>query len=177
MANRPRSLAAATAAVGLSLLSACESAPKFPPACPSLSLLRDAADLTRYVPGGHDIRGLIVDGRITAVPATCAFDTPDKVRATLSVAFTISRGPLASDRGYALPYFVAVIDAGQIVDEADYTISGAFPPNIDTVRVSSRPINLAIPITKQKSAAAYQVYVGFRLSPEELAVNRQRGPR
>ena len=92
------------------------------------------------------------------------------------MAFEITRGPTAADRGFALPYFVAFTDSGRILDEADYTIAGVFAPNTATTRLSGAPVNLLIPITKQKSAAAYQVYVGFRLSPDELAINRRLGP-
>lgn len=178
MRRRYRLLRLSAPFFGVATIAACEAAPGFPPACPSLSLLRDAADLTQYAPGTHDIRGLIVDGKITAVPGTCAFgSTPDMVRASLTVAFDISRGPLAGDHTYSLPYFVAVTDSGRILDEADYTISGTFPPNTYAIHVTGKPINLMIPITKAKSAAAYQIYVGFRLTPDELATNRARGPR
>ena len=159
------------------VLAACETAPKFPPACPSLALLRDAADLTRYSPGGHDIRALTVDARITGAPATCSFDTSSKVKATLQVDFRVTRGPAASGRGIALPYFVAVTQGGRILDEQDYVVAGAFPASSSEVDLKGEQGPVLLPITKDRSAAAYQVYVGFRLSPDELAINRQRGPR
>ena len=160
-----------------SMLAGCDSLPKFPPACPSLALLRDAADITRFAPGGSDVRALVLDARIVAAPANCAYDSPTRVRATLRVAFAVERGPAATGRAIDLPYFVAVTDAGRIRDEADYRLIGAFPPNTDRTALTGQEVTLLFPVTKEKSAAAYQIYVGFRLTPEELAVNRGRGPR
>lgn len=163
--------------LGAGLLAGCDTQQQFPPACPSLALLRDAADLTRYAPGGHDIRGLILDAKIVAAPANCSFDSPTKVRATLNAAFDVTRGPAATGRAISIPYFVAVTRNGQILDESDYALVGAFPPNTDSTRLVGDEIDLVFPVTKDVSAAAYQVFVGFRLTPDELAINRQRGPR
>ncbi len=174
---RLRSPRAVLALLGAVLLAGCDTLPKFPPACPTLALLRDAADLSRYAPGGHDIRSLTVDARIVAAPASCSFDSPTQVRATLRANFEVTRGPAANGRAIDLPYFVAVMDAGRIREEADYRLLGLFPPNTDTAQLSGQEVVLLIPVTKDKSAAAYQVFIGFRLTADELALNRQRGPR
>jgi hypothetical protein len=38
-------------------------------------------------------------------------------------------------------------------------------------------VSLSLPLEPGKSGAAYDLLVGFQLSPEELALNRRRGPR
>ena len=48
---------------------------------------------------------------------------------------------------------------------------------MDRVTVSGQDVTMNFPVTPQKSAAAYKIYVGFRLTPEELAFNRRRGTR
>ncbi len=52
-----------------------------------------------------------------------------------------------------------------------------FPPDVDRVRVTRRTVTLHLPISPQKSGAAYAVNVGFQLTPEELQLNWTRGPR
>ena len=36
---------------------------------------------------------------------------------------------------------------------------------------------MIVPVNKEKSAAAYDVLIGFQLSFDELSLNRRRGPR
>ena len=158
-------------------LAGCETGEKFAPACPSLALLSDAADLTRYVSAERDVRNLALDARITGVPAKCSLDSPGKVRAALQVAFEVNRGPAAEGRRASIPYFVGVTQGSQVLDEQDYTLDVTFPPNTARVQLNSDQVDLLLPVSKAKSAAAYQIYVGFRLSPDELALNRSRGPR
>jgi hypothetical protein len=52
-----------------------------------------------------------------------------------------------------------------------------FPSNLDRVAVTSPEIELILPVTQTKSAAAYARIAGFQLSPEELATNRHRSAR
>lgn len=155
-----------------------DSTEKFPPACPSLAVLRDAADLTRYARADRDLSDLTLDARITAVPAKCERGEPGKVKATLTVAVEVTRGPAATTgRRAEVPYFVAVTEGSRVLDKQDYALGVTFPPNVDRVSVTGNDVILQLPVSKTKSAAAYSIYVGFRLTPEELALNRQRGPR
>lgn len=150
--------------------------PQFAPTCPSLALLRDAADYSRYE-GGHDLTNLAVQARIAAVPAACTWAGDRKqVRATLQIAFDLTRGPAARSRLLEAPYFVAVTKGDTVLDEQDYTLGARLPPNTDRARFTSDKIVLLLPVGQDVSAAAYQIYVGFRLTPEELQANRQRTP-
>jgi hypothetical protein len=158
-------------------LAACGGGDSFPPSCPKLSLLSDAADLTRYSPRGTDITDLVLDGRITSVPATCERGSRNTIKTTLKVNVDLSRGPAAQSRNAAVPVFVAVMDGDTLADKQNYVLTGVFSPNVDTMKVSSDDIVLNIPVSPQKSADGYKVYVGFTLTPDELALNRKRGPR
>jgi hypothetical protein len=177
-ASRPRHrlrLAALAALPVASLLSGCTAPDEFAPACPALALLNDGADLTRFRPGnGRDVTDLVLDARLTEVPASCHSDGPRKVAATLHVTADLHRGPAATTRDVAVPYFVSIVSNGTIIQEADYTLRSSFPPNIDRIRVNGDDIDMVFPVTSERSAAAYKIYVSFRLTPEELAYNRGR---
>ncbi len=170
---------AAVATLLLPLLAACGGGgneAKIAPACPQLSLLHDAADLTRFAgpPGTpQDARGLILAAQITAVPATCAAAGEGRVRARLQVQALLRRGPAAQSDSVAVPYFIAITDQGNVLSEEDHTLAAKFRPNVDEMRTNADRVELLLPVTKAKSAAAYHLYVGFRLTPEELAYNRQ----
>jgi hypothetical protein len=148
-----------------------------PAACPSVALLGDAADVTRYKGTGRDITDLLVDGRITSVPAQCRYGDKGSVYADLAVRATIARGPTTNLQQISVPIVVSVLDGDTILDQQDFAITATFPSNVDSVAASSNAIRLRLPNTAQKSAATYKIFVGFRLTPDELALNRKRGPR
>lgn len=165
-----------SAMLGAATVAGCESAEQFPPICPSLALLKDAADLQRFAGSGRDISEMVVQARLTAVPATCTRADPTHVRTRLQVAMDVTRGPAAQGGTLEVPYFVGVTEAGRVLDEQDYSMAASFPPNIDQIQATGDSIDLLLPITREKTAAAYQIFVGFRLSPGELAGNRAHAP-
>lgn len=164
------------AAAALLLLAGCAGTTKaVAPVCPQLSLLQDAADLTRFAgpPGTpKDARALVMAADITAVPARCSSGGRDIVRATLSLHAQVRRGPQARGDVVQVPYFIAVMEGGKVLAEKDFTLPVQFRPNVDMVNAAGAPVDLNLPVTRTKSAAAYHIYVGFRLTHDELAYNR-----
>jgi hypothetical protein len=87
------------------------------------------------------------------------------------------RGPAMQGRTYVLPLFVAITDADAIRDKTLIGLSIAFTPNVDTARALSQEVRIEIPVTPDKSAAAYGIIAGFQLSPEEVAAWRRNNRR
>lgn len=148
--------------------------------CPAVSLLGDAADLTRFSGPGRDIPSMVLDARLTGYQAKCDYAPGHKgLDVTLRLGLSAERGPAATTRTAALPYFVAVTtaDESRILAKANYTASVEFPANVNRVQTSGEEISIRIPAATPGEAAQRQVVLGFQLSPEELALNRQRGPR
>ena len=76
-----------------------------------------------------------------------------------------------------MSYFVAVLDGERILDKQVFALRAEFPANADRLRLAGDEVELRLPVTPTKTAAAYRIQVGFQLSPAELALNRQRGRR
>lgn len=173
--------AALPALLLLAPLAGCggdDKQPQFAPACPQAGIVRDAADLSRYGSGGRDLTDLVLDGRVTGVRGSCApGDTKDTVKTTLQVVIELTRGPAARGRAAEAGYFVAVVDGERILDKRTFNLRAEFPANTDRIRLSGDEVELTLPVSATKTAAAYRVLVGFQLQPAELALNRQRGPR
>lgn len=155
------------------LLGACgPQNDQFPPPCPGLALVPDAGDVTRFNGHGLDVTNLVVQGRITAVPAVCKNgDTRTTVVATLHVDADFSRGPAATEPP-KIGYFIALMEADKVLREQDFAFTPSFGTNVNQTSVRGEDIEVVLPVTKTKSAAAYRVFVGFRLSPTEYAYNR-----
>ena len=169
---RPR-LAFPFAVSSALLLAACSQPGQYAPPCPVLRLLGDAADISSFDARGQDLTDLVVSGRITGVPASCQSGGRGKTAATMHVQMQVTRGPALRTGTAQLPYFVTIMDGNQVLEQRDYILGVEFPPNVDTVTVDGPDINMLFPVTQQKSAAAYTIYVGFRLTPQQLQYNRR----
>jgi hypothetical protein len=158
------------------LPAACSQPDQFAPACPALKLLRDGADLSSFNGHGQDVTDLLLAARITAVPASCKAGGRGKVDATMNVVMVVNRGPALPGRTAQVPYFVTVMDGNSVLQQKDYLMPVEFPPNVDVGQATSDDIQMEFPVSATKSAAAYQIYVSFRLTPEQLQYNRRNRP-
>jgi len=154
------------------LLAGCSSLVKSPPAfCPRLGLLDAAGDLTRFQGAGRDITDITLSGKIDAVPAQCHSGGEAAVATDLTVRASFLRGTAAKGRTDSATYLVTVLRGDDIIEQRNFVQAITFPPGADRVAVESAPIQLSIPVPGS-GEANYRVFVGFRLSADELAYNR-----
>jgi hypothetical protein len=157
---------------GLAGLSGCSPGrDQFAPACPQASLLPEAADLTRYRPGSaHDLTDLVLQARVVTVSGKCQpGPNANLLDASVRVTMELDRGPAAPGRTADVTYFVAVAQGQRILDKHVYGNRVAFPPNLDKVWLTSDPVFMRLPVSVGASGAAYTVWVGFQLTPAEMA--------
>ena len=169
---------------GAALLAGCGggggTAGSPPAPCPRITILADGADLTRFRPGAvQDLAIMTADARLVGFEARCDYTRRrEGVAVSVSAVFDVERGPVAQTRQATLPWFVAVTDAGdsQIIDRQDFVTPVEFAANVNRVRVRSRPTTLNFP-ADERLVENHNVRISFQLTPEELALNRRRGPR
>ncbi len=152
-----------------------------PPApCPRITILGDGADLTRYQPGAiQDLATMTMDARLVGFQASCDYARRrEGVVVTLSAIFDVERGPVARVSEVRLPWFVAITDAldTQVIDRQEYVTPVTFEGTVSTLRVTSRPVTLNFH-ADERLVENHNVRLSFQLTPEELALNRRRGPR
>ena len=122
------------AAVATAACSVFEA--KQPPPCPAVSVLADAARITRFVDGpGRDLIDVRYEGEIADANGSCNYDlkkdtNEGKLDVEMTVVMDLSRGPAARDGQAQIGYFVALIGKGQeILDKQHFKAAVAFPPN------------------------------------------------
>lgn len=175
----------ALGAMAAAILAGCggggPSLSNAPPApCPRITILADGADLTRHRDGAvPDIASMTSDARLIGFNARCDYTRRrDGVTVSISAIFDVERGPVATVPRVTLPWFIAVTDAGdgQIIERRDYVTPAEFAGNANRVRIASSPVVLSFP-AEERLVENHNVRLSFQLTPEDLALNRRRGPR
>jgi hypothetical protein len=170
--------------VGAVLLAGCGggggTAGSPPAPCPRITILADGADLTRFRAGAvRDLATMAFDARLVGFEARCDYTRRrEGVVVSISAVFDVERGPVAQARQATLPWFIAVTDVAdsEIIDRQDFLTPVDFAPNVNQVRVQSRPVSLNFP-AEERLVENHNVRLSFQLTPEDLALNRRRGPR
>jgi hypothetical protein len=153
-----------------------------PAPCPRIAILADGADLTRFRAGApRDLTTQVLDARISGFNASCDWASRDRrsLGITVTPLFEVERGPAAEGRVVDLPWFVALTDPtdSQVIAREAYTVRVTFPANVQRAQQPGQRVRLTLPLPEGQRAGEYNLRISFQLSPEELAVNRQRGPR
>ncbi len=165
------------------LLAGCESSGSgaLPVACPRPSMPAETADLTRYRAGAaQDLTGVEFDARLTSVNGTCEAGRGNRsIEMEVVAGLSVERGPAAQSRTVELPWMLAVVDnrTDAILNVQRFRDRLTFNPNETRVTTNSEPVRVTLPVSESRRAQDYRVVVGFVLTPEELALNRRRGPR
>ncbi len=162
------------------LLAGCGGdATRYPIACPRPAILAEGADLTRYRPGAPpDLAALETDARLVRVEGGCSRGN-NAIEMRLAVGITVDRGPAFRAREVPLSWFVAVVDnrTQRVLSEQGFQERISFNPNETRTSGMSQEVDVTLPVGDDRRAQDYTVYVSFRLTPEELAMNRRRGVR
>jgi hypothetical protein len=179
MSNRHRFAARSCVWILLLPLFACGPGRNtFAPLCPTPRLIPALADVTRYGGPGpnHDVTDLILQARVLSVRGSCEpGDDKTELPAKVQVSISIQRGPAMKGREADVPVFLAVTEGDDVRDKKVFPLHVTFPPNVDRLTLTSPEIDMDLPISSEKSGAAYSIIAGFQLSPAELAANRQAG--
>ncbi|HEV7263968.1 MAG TPA: hypothetical protein VGN83_03495 [Falsiroseomonas sp.] len=170
---------------GLTLMVAACGSPQLPAGsapCPRIAILADGADLTRFRGGAaRDLTARTLDARIAGFNARCDYAGSDRraLEVRITPRFEAERGPAAEGRSADLPWFVALSDAAdtRLFARVAQSTPVTFPPNVQRAEAVGRPVQVVVPLPEGRRAADYVLRLSFQLTPEELALNRQRGPR
>ncbi|MDR3538483.1 MAG: hypothetical protein P4L71_18450 [Acetobacteraceae bacterium] len=170
---------AMAALLGVLSLAGCgPDRSEFAPPCPTPVFEQTLGDVSRYRPGsdGRDLTDLVVQGRLVSVSGQCKLTSRkgDSLLVAVRLGMQVTRGPALQGNAVDLPVFVAVTDGDTILDKKDYVVHAEFPSNVQMVALAGAPIDMTLPITATKSGAAYQIRIGFQLTPDELEANRRR---
>jgi len=171
--KRPRTLAGATALGVLLSLSACDPADQslFAPACPQVSIVGEAADSYRYDGRSLDVGSLVSHASMTGLTGNCVGAEKHAIRTRVSVSMNVTRGAAARSSDIDLPYFIAVVHNGTIIDKKIFTATAQFDANVSTTTLQTPVASIDVPGGRDNDGQSYTLEVGFQLDRAQLDYN------
>ena len=160
------------ALLGLPLLAACASNTDNGPApvllCPQVDMLQQARTVTVFLPGRSDMAGLVTTAQITGIAGACAAEKHNTaLLVTVKAGFEADNGPANNGAPVTLPWFVAITQGDNIVQETDYTTTLGFENGAPQAVATSKTVKVELP--NDGSSAQTQILVGFKMSQDQQA--------
>lgn len=139
--------------------------------CPQAAIVRDLAQVADFAREEiADQRSLVAAGKIGRVESRCNFDK-NTIEVEIEAQMLARRGPQLGGDRVEFPYFAAILnDKDQPV--AKQNMSARFRFDSDGRAEITEKLRVAIPEPASASGAYWRVLLGFQLSPEQLAFNR-----
>jgi len=142
--------------------------------CPQTAILDDPSQIVRFKPDTDKGPGdLLFHTRIKTFAGECEFDEKE-IALDLRIAMETLRGPANEKSEAGFTYFVAVLGTDKKV-----LVRQRFPLLVKFESTEMRmdfteAVTVYIPRRKGDSTSDYLVYLGYEMTPEELAYNRRR---
>jgi hypothetical protein len=144
-----------------------------PIACPTVSIVRDAAEVVQFRPGpGRDLTDVVARGAIADFSGTCDY-SDDGAIVDLDLVIIAERGPAAGGDQAQFEYFVAVADPNRTVLAKEQFRTGVTFEEGRDRGIAAEELEQIIPMSRTGLGQDYQILVGFQLTPEQLEFNRR----
>ena len=145
-------------------------------ACPAVGSVYDAARVIQFDDSSEerytDIR---YTGEITDVRSFCRYTGDNPLTAEIQVDFAFGKGPAADAASHDFGYWVAVTRRnGKVLAKEYYTVTAKFEGNSKLSGATQKIDRITIPRADDSIAGTnFEILVGFDLTDEELAFNRE----
>jgi hypothetical protein len=143
--------------------------------CPYVKVLYDAARYVELKGGRASTSAVGYTGEIDGLSSACEYKNDQPIRVQARLLFAFGRGPQAAGAAKTYRYWIAVTDRNRAVLQKQYfDVPVTFPAGQDRVTKSEDVLGIVIPRADIKvSGANFEVLVGFDVTPEMAAFNRQ----
>jgi len=142
--------------------------------CPYVKVLYDAARYVELKDNKEASASVGYTGEIQGLSSGCAYKADQPITVQMQILFSLGRGPQAAETHKTYRYWVAVTHRNQSVLAKEYfDLPVTFPAGQDRVSVTETLENVTIPRADSKvSGANFEVLIGFDVTPEMAAFNR-----
>ncbi|MBA4012668.1 MAG: Tat pathway signal sequence domain protein [Phenylobacterium sp.] len=142
--------------------------------CPYVKVLYDAARYVEFKDNREASSAVGFSGEIQGISAGCQYKDDEPIKVTMEILFELGKGPLAEGSTKNYRYWVAVTKRGESVIAKEYfDLPINFPTGQDRLYATETINQITIPrATMTTSGANFEVLVGFDVTPQMAAFNR-----
>jgi hypothetical protein len=143
--------------------------------CPFVKALYDAGRYVEFKQNQEASADVGFTGEIQTIASGCAYKTDEPITVGARILFEFGRGPQAEGRQKTYRYWVAVTDRNHaVLQKAWFDLPVTFPVGQDRTTVTDTIDKIVIPRKDAKvSGANFEVLVGFDVTPQMAAFNRE----
>lgn len=146
--------------------------------CPYVKVLYDASRTVEFKDNREASSAVVYSGEIQGISAGCQYRGSDPIELRMEVLFALGRGPEATPLSQSatkdFTYWVAVTNRNKTVLAKEYfTLPAKFAAGEDRVLYTDNINSIVIPRASEGvSGANFEVLIGFDVTPEMAAFNR-----
>jgi hypothetical protein len=142
--------------------------------CPYVKTLYDAARYAEFKDGQEASASVGFTGEIQGISASCAYKSDEPIKVVMNLLFELGRGPQAGGSSKTYRYWIAVTDRNrEVLAKQTFDLPVQFPAGQDRLYRTEAIKQIVIPrATPTVSGANFEVLVGFEVTPEMAAFNR-----
>ncbi|MET0295065.1 MAG: Tat pathway signal sequence domain protein [Phenylobacterium sp.] len=142
--------------------------------CPFVKVLYDAARYVEFDGGREASAAVGYTGEIQGVSAGCAYKDAEPIRVKMQILFELGKGPTAQGEAKTYRYWVAVTKRNEmVIDKQYFDLPVKFPAGQSRVMAEETLDEVLIPrATMTTSGANFEILVGFDVTPQMAAFNR-----
>ena len=142
--------------------------------CPFVKVLYDAARYVELKDNKEATSAVGYTGEIQGLSSACGYKDAEPIRVQMQILFALGKGPQATSSSKTYRYWVAVTDRNaEVIAKEYFNLPVTFASGQDRVLVTDKIYGVTIPRVKASvSGANFEVLVGFDVTPEMVAFNR-----
>lgn len=144
--------------------------------CPLMGVLYDSSRLVKFnEPNSQRYANIEYTGEMQGVNGLCRYVEADPIRMNLEIQMAFGRGPAATSDRQTYRYWVAVARRGRApIEKAYFDVEVRFRRGESVVTRTEQIEEIVIPRANEEiSGENFEILVGFELTPDQLAFNRE----
>lgn len=143
--------------------------------CPFVKVLYDAGRYAEFKGGKVASSAVGFTGEIQGVSAGCAYKDDEPITMQMEILFELGKGPAAEGSQKTYRYWVAVTKRNSVMIAKQYfDLPVSFQPGQDRLYATEELGQVVIPRADIKTSGSnFEVLVGFDVTPEMAAFNRE----
>jgi len=143
--------------------------------CPFVKALYDASRYVEFKDNREASSNVGFTGEIQGISSGCQYKDDQPIQVTMDILFELGRGPQATDNAKTYHYWIAVTDRNrEVIAKQHFDLPVKFQSGQDRIFATDKIQTITIPRGAQNTSGAnFEVLVGFDVTPQMAAFNRE----